>query len=79
MNGSQDGGDVVGWRPPVLEDVEAELPVGVHVRAANEDPSSAIRQVRSQNTGAEVYLLEHFGEELDGGRLVGVGFVKGEN
>ena len=54
LNGGEDSSNVVSRRPAILEDVEAELSIGVDVR------------------------VEHAGEEFDGGRFVGVGFVKGE-
>lgn len=55
LDGGEDGGDIVGGTPAVLEDVETEISVGVDVG------------------------MDHFGEKLDRGRVVGVRLFKGED
>ena len=45
LDGRQDGGHVVGWRPPVLQDVQTNSTVRVHVRVKHFTDKSKNKKV----------------------------------
>ena len=67
LDGGEDGGDVVGGGPAVLQDVQADPPVSVHVRVEHlADKPDTHKMKSGYLTRQQTYLVAHSATQYKG-------------